>query len=92
MLRKYVIEREVPGIGAQSPEGFCAIAQQSKNVLDQLGNKIQWIESYVAGDKTYCVYLAADEQLIREHAGRSGFPANRISEIRTVIDPTMAPE
>jgi len=91
MLRRYVIERDVPGIGSNSVEGFCAIAQKSKGVLDGLGNEIQWVESYVAGDKTYCVYLARDEGIIREHAAQSGFPANRISEICTVIDPTMAP-
>jgi hypothetical protein len=91
MLRKYVIEREVPGIGGSSPEDFCAIAQKSKNVLDGLGSGIQWVESYVAGDKTYCVYLAADERIIKEHATRSGFPANRIMEVCAVIDPTFAP-
>jgi hypothetical protein len=91
MLKSYIIEREVPGIGASTVEGFCAIAQKSKNVLDALGVGIQWVHSYVAGDKTYCVYRAASEDLIREHAERSGFPANRIVEIRSVIDPTMAP-
>ncbi|MFO7278524.1 MAG: DUF4242 domain-containing protein [Pseudomonadota bacterium] len=91
MLRKFVIEREIPGIGSKRPEEYCAIAQQSKNVLDGLGTGIQWLESYVAQDKTYCVYLAADASLIREHAARSGFPADRIVEIRTTIDPTLAP-
>ena len=91
MLRKFIIEREIPGIGETSPEGFCAIAQKSKNVLDALGTGIQWIESYIAGDKTYCVYLARDAKIIREHAERGGFPADRIIEIRTMLDPTMAP-
>jgi hypothetical protein len=91
MLRKFVIEREVPGIGANTPEGFCAIAQASKNVLDRQGVAIQWIESYVTGDKTYCVYLARSEDLIREHARLSGFPADRIAEVRAVIDPSLAP-
>lgn len=91
MLRKFVIEREIPGIGTKQPEEYCGIAQQSRNVLDGMGTAIQWLESYVANDKTYCVYLATDEALIREHASRSGFPADRIVEIRTMIDPTMAP-
>lgn len=91
MLRKYIIEREVPGIGTNTPEGFCAISQQSKDVLDALGTSVQWIESYVAADKTYCVYLASDEDVILEHARRSGFPANRIEAVKAVIDPTLAP-
>ena len=91
MLRKFIIERDIPGIGQTSAEGFCAIAQKSKNVLDALGTGIQWVESYIAGDKTYCVYLARDAEVIREHAKRGGFPADRIVEIRTMIDPTLAP-
>lgn len=91
MLKTYIVEREVPGIGANEVEGFCAIAQKSKSVLDALGAGIQWVESYVAGDRICRVYRATSEDLIREHAKRSGFPANRIAEIRNVIDPTMAP-
>ncbi len=90
MLKLFVVEREVPGIGAGTPAQLCAIARRSKEVLDAQGVGIQWIESYVAGDRTYCVYRAESEALIREHAARSGFPANRIVEIRRVLDPTMA--
>jgi hypothetical protein len=91
MLRKYIIERDVPGIGENPPEAFCGIAQQSKDVLDGQGVRIQWIESFVVQDKTYCVYLADSEDRIREHARLSGFPANRIEAVRTVIDPSLAP-
>jgi hypothetical protein len=91
MLRKFIIERELPGIGTQQPEALCAAAQHSNNVLDSIGTGIQWVHSYVANDKTYCVYLARDEALIRRHAEESGFPANKIIEIRSMLDPTMAP-
>lgn len=90
MLRKFVIEREVPGIGTNSAEGFCAVASTSNSVLAQLGTRIQWVHSYVAQDKTFCIYLAESEELIREHARLSGFPANRITEVVTLIDPTSA--
>lgn len=90
MLKKYVIEREVPGIGANSPDGFCEIAKKSNEALNALGKDIQWQETYVAGDKTYCVYLAENEDIIREHARTSGFPANRISQVVTVMDPSTA--
>ncbi|MBN1237452.1 MAG: DUF4242 domain-containing protein [Gammaproteobacteria bacterium] len=90
MLRKFIIEREIPDVGAKSAEEYCAIAQKSNEVLDELGTGVQWVESYVANDKTYCVYLARDESLIREHAKRSGFPADRIVEVRSMLDPTMA--
>ena len=90
MLRKYVIEREVPAVGSSSPEGFCAIAEQSNDVLGRLGTRIQWVQSCVAADKTLCIYLAESEELIREHARLSGFPANRITEVVTVIDPSTA--
>lgn len=89
MLKQFIIERDVPGIGRSSPAQFCAIAQQSKAVLDAQGVGIQWVESYVADHKTYCVYRAESEALIREHAARSGFPANSIVEVRRVLDPTM---
>ena len=90
MLKQFVIERDVPGIGGSTPAQMCAIARQSKDVLDTQGAGIQWVESYIADDKTYCVYRAESEALIREHAARSGFPANRIVEIRRMLDPTMA--
>ena len=90
MLKQFIIEREVPGIGASTPAQMCTIASQSKEVLDAQGVGIQWIESYITDDETYCVYRAESEALIRDHAARSGFPANRIVEIRRVLDPTMA--
>lgn len=90
MLKQFVIERSVPGIGASTPAQMCAIARQSKEVLDAQGVGIQWVESYIADDRTYCVYRAESEALIRDHAARSGFPADRIVEIRRVLDPTMA--
>ena len=89
-MPKYIIEREIPGAGNLSAAELKAVSQKSCGVLDRLGPKIQWIESYVTGDKIYCVYVAPNEQLIREHAKQGGFPANRISEIKTVIDPTTA--
>lgn len=90
MLKKFIIERDVPGIGNSTPDGYCAIAKASNDVLDVLGNEIQWQESFVVADKTYCVYLAANKGIIEEHAQRSGFPANRISEVMMVIDPSTA--
>lgn len=90
MLRKYVIEREVPGIGSNSAEGFCAVTETSNGALAKLGTRIQWVHSYVTGDKTFCIYLAENEELIREHARLSGFPANRITEVVTIIDPATA--
>jgi hypothetical protein len=89
-MPKYVIERELPGAGSLSAEQLTAISQKSCGVLSELGPSIQWIHSYVTGDKIYCVYIAANEQLVREHATRGGFPANRISEVRTIIDPTTS--
>ena len=89
-MRKYVIEREIPGAGKLSKDELKAVSQKSCSVLQQLGSQIQWVESYVTDDKVYCVYLAPNEQLIREHAQRGGFPANRVSEVRTTIDPTTA--
>lgn len=90
MLRKFVIEREVPDVGQNTPDGFCAISKKSKDVLDRLGVGIQWAHSYVVDNKTYCIYYAIDESVIREHARLSGFPANKITEVRAIIDPTMA--
>src|SRR2546422_11411075 len=89
-MPKYVIEREVPDAGKFSAEQLHAISQKSCSVLNKLGPQIQWVHSYVTGDKIYCVYIAPNEQLVREHAKQGGFPANRISEIKTIIDPTTA--
>jgi hypothetical protein len=89
-MPKYVIEREIPDVGKLSREQLQAISQKSCAVLSNLGPRIQWVESYVMDDKIYCVYIAPNEDLIREHARQGGFPANRISEVRTVIDPTTA--
>ena len=89
-MPKYIIEREVPGAGKLAAAELKGMSQKSCAVLDKLGPRIQWVESYVTGDKIYCVYVAPNEQLIREHAQQGGFPANRISEIKTVIDPTSA--
>jgi len=89
-MPKYVIERELPGAGKLSAEELQGIAQKSCGVLRELGPEIHWIQSYVTDDKIYCVYLAPNAQLIREHAEKGGFPANRISEVRAVIDPTTA--
>lgn len=89
-MPKYVIERDIPGAGQLSTEQVHAISQKSCGVLSKLGPQIQWIESYVTGDKVYCIYIAPNEDLIREHARQGGFPANRIAEIKRVIDPTTA--
>ena len=89
-MPKYVIEREIPGAGNLKPEELQAISQKSCSVLKNLGPTVQWLHSYVTPDKIYCVYIAPDENAIREHAHQGGFPANRISEIRTTIDPTTA--
>jgi hypothetical protein len=89
-MPKYVIEREIPGAGDLTPEQLKGISQTSCGVLRKLGPEIQWIHSYVTGDRIYCIYYAANEQLVREHAKQGGFPANRISEIKTIIDPTTA--
>ncbi len=91
-MPKYVIEREIPGAGNLSPEELQGVSQTSCNVLRKMGPEIQWVESYVTGDKVYCIYIAPNEDLIREHAREGGFPANSISEIKTVIDPTTAEE
>jgi len=91
-MPKYVIEREIPGAGNMSPQELQGASQKSCNVLRNLGPEIQWVQSYVTADKLYCVYIAPNEELIREHAQQGGFPANRISEIKTMIDPTTAEE
>ena len=87
---KYVIERDIPGVGNLSAEQLQAISQKSCDVLRELGPQIQWLHSYVIGDKVYCIYIAQNEAMVRAHAQRGGFPANRISEIKQVIDPTTA--
>lgn len=89
-MPKYVIEREITGAGNMSPQELQSVSQKSCSVLQHLGPRIQWLHSYVTGDKIYCVYIAPNEEMIREHARQGGFPANTISEIKTVIDPTTA--
>jgi len=89
-MPKFVIEREIPGAGNLSKEELQSISQTSCGVLSNLGPQIQWIESFVTDDKVYCVYIAPNEEMIREHARQGGFPANKISEVRTIIDPTTA--
>lgn len=89
-MPKYVIEREVPGAGSLSTAELQAISQKSCGVLKDLGSSIQWLHSYVTGDKIYCIYIAPNEELVREHAAKGGFPANRIERITTIIDPTSA--
>ena len=91
-MPKYVIEREIPGAGNMSPQELQSVSQKSCSVLRNLGPQIQWLHSYVTGDKIYCIYIAPNEEMVREHAQQGGFPANRISEIKTVIDPTTAEE
>jgi len=89
-MPKYVIERELPGAGKLSPQELKAIAQKSCGVLSQMGPRIQWVQSYVTGDKIYCVYVAPNEETVRKHAEEGGFPANRVSQVSSVIDPTTA--
>jgi len=89
-LPKYLIERELHGAGNLSQQQLQAISQKSCSVLRNLGPQIEWVHSYVTGDKIYCIYNAPSEELIREHARQGGFPANRISEIKTMIDPSTA--
>ena len=89
-MPKFVNEREVPGAGNLSDAELKVISQKSIKALRELGPEIQWLQSYVTGDKVYCVYLAPDEATIREHAKRAGLPANRISAVRRLIDPTTA--
>ena len=89
-MPKYVIEREIPGAGKITSADLKGISQKSCGVLQKPGPSIQWVESYVTDDKIYCVYIAPNEQLVREHAKQGGFPANWVSEVRRVIDPTTA--
>ncbi len=89
-MPKYVIEREIPGAGSLSAQELQAISQASCGVLRNLGPEVQWVHSYVTDDKIYCIYIAANEGLVREHAKQGGFPANRVSEVKEIIDPTTA--
>jgi hypothetical protein len=89
-MPRYVIERELPGAGKLSQQELQAIAQKSCDVLDELGPKVQWVESFVTEDKIYCVYQAGDKEIIKKHAEMGGFPANRIEEIKNVINPATA--
>jgi hypothetical protein len=89
-MPKYVIEREIPGAGSLTPDQLLAISQKSCSVLKNLGPQIQWLESFVTQDKIYCVYIAPNEAMVREHAKQGGFPANRVSEVKRMIDPTSA--
>lgn len=89
-MPKYVIEREIPGAGSLSAQELRGISQKSCGVLRNLGSQIQWLQSYVTDNKIYCVYIAPNEELVREHAKQGGFPANKISEVKQIIDPTTA--
>jgi len=89
-LPKFVIERELPGAGKLATDALKAISQKSCGVLRELGPEIQWVESFVTDDKIYCVYIARDEATVRRHAEMGGFPANRVSQVRTIIDPTTS--
>ena len=89
-MPKYVIERDIPGAGTLSPQELQAISQKSCSVLNSMGPQIQWVQSYVTDNKIYCVYRAPNEEIIREHAQKGGFPANKISQVRNMISPTTA--
>jgi predicted Rdx family selenoprotein len=89
-MPKYVIEREIAGAGDLTPEQLQGIAQKSCDVLRAMGPQIQWVQSYVTDSKVYCVYISPNEQLIRDHAKKGGFPANKISQVREIIDPTTS--
>lgn len=89
-MPKYLIEREIPNAGSLSLQDLQGISQKSCNVLNEMGPKIQWLESYITDNKVYCIYIAPDESTVKEHAEKGGFPANRISLIKNIIDPTTA--
>ena len=89
-MPKFVIEREIPGAGKLSPEELRAVAQKSCGVLREMGPQVQWLQSFVTDDKVYCVYIAPDEEAVKEHARRGGFPASSVARVRTVIDPTTS--
>jgi hypothetical protein len=90
VMPKYVIEREIPGAGKLTAEQLKGISQTSCGVLSSLGSQIQWLHSYVTDDKIYCVYIAPNEEMVREHAKQGGFPANSVNQVATIIDPTTA--
>lgn len=89
-MPKYVIEREIPGAGKLTADQLKSISQTSCGVLSKMGTQIQWLQSYVTGDKIYCVYIAPNEEMVREHAKQGGFPANSVNEVAAIIDPTTA--
>jgi hypothetical protein len=89
-MPKYVIEREIPGAGKLNADQLKGISQTSCGVLSKMGTQIQWVESFVTTDKIYCIYIAPNEEMVREHAKQGGFPANSVSEVATMIDPTTA--
>lgn len=89
-MPKYIIEREIPNLGKMTRQELQGASQTSCNTLQKLGPQIQWLESYVTDDKMYCVYIAPNEEMVREHARQGGFPANRVSVVRSIIDPTTA--
>ena len=89
-MPKYIIEREIPGASQLSPSDLQRISRNSNAVLRTMGGDVQWLMSYVAGDRFYCIYLAPNEERVREHADRGGFPANRVTEVAVMIDPTTA--
>ena len=89
-MKRYVIERDIPGVGSLNAEQLKGAATTSNGALDKLGGKVQWVQSFVVEDKTFCIYLAAHESSVQEHAKLSGFPASRVTEVRTVIDPMTA--
>lgn len=89
-MPKFVIERDIPGAGKLSPQELQAISMKSCSVLNAMGPQIQWMQSYVTDDKVYCIYVAPNEEAVREHARQGGFPANKVSRVRSVIDPTTA--
>lgn len=89
-MPKFVIEREVPGAGKMNNAELTALSQASCGVLQKMGTSIQWVQSYVVDDKIYCVYVAENEALVREHAQKGGFPANKVSQVRAIIDPTSS--
>jgi hypothetical protein len=89
-MPKFVIEREIPNVGQLTPEQLKAVSQTSCGVLRDMGPQIQWVHSYVTDDKIYCIYIAPNEEMVREHARQGGFPASRVSQVRTTIDPTTS--
>jgi len=89
-MPRFVIERDIPGAGKLSPQELKAVSQKSCGVLREMGPQVQWVQSYVTPDKIYCVYVAPDEEAVRKHAQLGGFPANRVSRVTSIIDPTTA--